>query len=185
MSGRFEIEETAIVGVKRVRRLQRRDERGFFERLYCAEELAEAGLAKPVVQVNRSFTRRRAVVRGMHFQHPPHSEIKLVSCLRGAVFDVALDLRAGSPTYLNWTATVLSGENSLSLLIPEGCAHGFQTLSENCEMLYFHTAFYSPEHEGGVDPRDGDVAIAWPEPIAELSARDAALPPARGITVTP
>lgn len=182
---RFEIENTPIEGVKLVQRLPRGDERGFFERMFCAAELSAAGLGKPVVQVNRTFTRRRAAVRGMHFQHPPYAEIKLVSCLRGAVFDVALDLRAGSDTYLEWTSAILSGENSTSLLIPEGCAHGFQTLTEGCEMLYFHTAFYAPEHEGGVDPRDPDAAIAWPEPIAELSARDAALPAARTVILRP
>ena len=110
----------------------------------------------------------------MHFQRPPHAETKIVSCLRGEVFDVAIDLRSWSSTYLRWHGEVLSAENHRTLLIPEGFAHGFQALVDDCEMLYFHTAAYQPGAESGLNPADPAVAIRWPLPISELSARDRA-----------
>lgn len=127
-----------------------------------------------VVQVTRTLTRKRGAVRGMHFQHPPHAELKIVTCLTGDVFDVALDLRRGSSTFLRWHAERLTEANSRSLLIPEGFAHGFQTLSADCELLYFHTSAFEPASEGGVNVLDPRVNIAWPVAIAELSARDSA-----------
>ena len=148
------------------------DQRGYFERLYCSEELAPALGGRSIVQINRSYTLARAAVRGLHFQYPPAAETKIVSCLRGEVFDVAVDLRAGSETFLQWHAEVLSEDNHRSLLIPEGFAHGFQTLREDCELLYLHTAAYDPEREGGLDCLDERIGIRWPLPVSNRSARD-------------
>ena len=152
------------------------DSRGALERLFCAETLAPLGVRRPLAQINLTLTRRRGSVRGMHFQHPPHAEAKIVSCLRGRVFDVAVDVRRGSPTFLRWHGQILSPEAHASLLIPEGFAHGFQAMSDDCEMLYFHTAAYHPQAEGGLRPTDPALAIAWPLPISEMSERDASHP---------
>lgn len=169
---RFTILDTPIADLKIIERQQLEDSRGFLVRLFCAEELAAAGWCKPVAQINHTFTQKPGAVRGMHFQRPPHAEMKLVACLRGAIWDVALDLRAGSPTFLQWHAEVLSAANLRSLLIPEGFAHGFQTLSEDCELIYLHTAVYTPVAEDGLNPQDPVLSITWPQTITELSARD-------------
>lgn len=149
------------------------DQRGFFCRLFSADELAATGWQKPVRQINHSYTAKSGVVRGLHYQKPPHAEMKLVSCIRGSVWDVVVDLRIDSPTYLRWHAAVLSAENSQALLIPEGFAHGFQTLVENTELLYCHSENYHPESEAGLHPLDPFLAIPWPRPVSELSDRDA------------
>jgi dTDP-4-dehydrorhamnose 3,5-epimerase len=165
---------TPLEGLLLIERTPLADERGFLERLFCATEL---GLAKPIRQINRTLTKRRGTVRGMHFQHPPHAEIKIVTCTRGRVFDVAVDLRRGSPTFLRWHGVELAGGGTRSLLIPEGFAHGLQTLEDDCEMLYLHTADYRAQAEGGINPADARIGIRWPQPIAEMSARDRGLPP--------
>lgn len=169
---RFLVSDTPIAGLKVVERTRRSDERGFLARMFCAEELAAAGWTRGIAQINHTLTRRRGVIRGMHFQRPPHAEAKLVMCLRGSVWDVAVDLRAGSPTFLRWHAAVLSADNGRALLIPEGCAHGFQALSDDAELLYLHSAAYSPDSEGGVNALDPRLAIQWPEPVADRSQRD-------------
>jgi dTDP-4-dehydrorhamnose 3,5-epimerase len=148
------------------------DERGFLERLYCDSELTAEGIRLPIVQANRTMTVRKGTIRGMHFQNPPHTETKLVSCLSGRVFDVAVDLRRGSPTFLHWHGEELSAGNHKSMLIPAGFAHGLQTLENDCELLYFHSAAYAAEAEGGIHPQDPKIGIAWPLPIAEMSSRD-------------
>jgi dTDP-4-dehydrorhamnose 3,5-epimerase len=153
------------------------DHRGEFARLFCEQELATAVGQRRIVQVNRSCTRLRGAVRGMHYQRPPHAEMKLVRCIRGAVWDVAVDLRSDSPTFLQWHAEELTPENGSMLAIPEGCAHGFQVLMPESELLYLHTASYMPESEDGVAPDDPALAIAWPLPIIDLSARDRQHPP--------
>lgn len=174
---RFALEHTPLPGLHRVVRQPAGDTRGWFERLFCSEELAAAaGQPFVPVQINRSLTRVRGAVRGLHYQHPPHAEIKYVSCLRGAVFDVAVDLRAGSPTFLRWYGSTLSADNRSSLLIPRGFAHGFQALTEDCELLYLHSDPYHPQAEAGVHPGDPAVGVDWPLPISELSSRDAAHP---------
>jgi dTDP-4-dehydrorhamnose 3,5-epimerase len=175
----FEITDTPIAGLKVIERIRRSDERGYLMRLFCAEELAPAGWSKPVAQVNQTVTRRAGAVRGLHFQYTPHAEKKFVTCIRGEVFDVAVDLRRGSPTLLQWFAVNLSADNGRALLIPEGFAHGFQTLVEDCELIYFHSCAYHPAGEGGVHPEDPRVAIRWPRAISEMSARD------RGQTMLP
>ena len=164
---------TPLDGLTVVERRRITDSRGYFSRLYCADELAAIGWSLPVAQINTSFTARRGVVRGLHFQHPPHAEDKFVTCLRGEVFDVAVDLRRGSRTLLHWHGEVLSADNARSLLIPQGFAHGFQSLTDDCELLYLHTHPYAPAAEGAVNARDPAVAITWPLPIAALSERDA------------
>jgi dTDP-4-dehydrorhamnose 3,5-epimerase len=171
---RFEILPTALHGLAVLQRLPLGDARGFLERLYCADELANLLGQRRIVQVNHTHTALTGTVRGMHFQHPPHAETKLVSCLAGAVFDVAVDIRRDSLTFLHWHGEILSADNHRSLLIPEGFAHGFQTLSTDCQMLYLHTHAHHPEAEGGLHPQDPRLGITWPLPVAQLSARDAA-----------
>ncbi|AUB84161.1 dTDP-4-dehydrorhamnose 3,5-epimerase family protein [Candidatus Thiodictyon syntrophicum] len=175
-TSRFEILNTPISGLHLIRRRPLGDRRGYLERLFCAEELRGLIPGRGIAQVNHSFTNRRGTVRGMHFQYPPHTETKFVSCLRGAVFDVAVDLRRGSTTFLRWHAAILSADNHQTILIPEGCAHGFQTLTDDCELLYLHTAAYQPSAEGGLNPRDPRLGIHWPEVLTEVSSRDTAHP---------
>jgi len=176
MSGRFAIHATPFAGLFVVERRPHTDERGYFERVYCAEELKSAGLDKPIRQINRTLTRTKGTIRGLHFQYPPHMEIKVVSCVAGAVFDVAVDLRKGSPTFLRWHGELLSADNRRTLVIPEGFAHGFQTLEGECEMLYLHTADYAANAEGGFNANDARLAIGWPLASAHRSERDAGLP---------
>ncbi|APW36636.1 dTDP-4-dehydrorhamnose 3,5-epimerase [Rhodoferax koreense] len=173
---RFTISDTPRIGLKLIERHPLGDARGFLSRLFCAEELSAAGWRVPIAQINHTFTAARGTVRGLHYQLPPHAEMKLVSCLRGAVWDVAVDLRAGSPTYLQWHAEILSAENHRALLIPEGFAHGFQTQSDDVEMLYCHSSFYAPAAEAGLNPQDPRVAVAWPLAVQGLSPRDAGHP---------
>lgn len=169
---RFECFPTPLQGLVVMQREPIKDSRGFFARLFCGDECRQIGLVKPIKQINHSFTHERGAVRGLHFQYPPHAEAKIVSCLRGEVFDVAVDLRADSPTFLRWHGEMLSAENARSLCIPEGFAHGFQTMTGDCELLYLHTEAYAPQAEGGLHPRDPRVGVEWPLPITELSHRD-------------
>jgi dTDP-4-dehydrorhamnose 3,5-epimerase len=169
---RFHFIATPIEGVLVVERQRIGDTRGFLSRLFCAEELAEAGFRLPVAQINHTLTETAGTLRGLHFQHPPACEDKLVTCVRGAVFDVAVDLRSGSPTFLQWHAVELSAANNRALLIPQGCAHGFQALEDGCELLYLHSRPYVPSAEAGLNPRDQRLAIDWPLPITSLSPRD-------------
>ena len=173
---RFSVTDLPLHGLKVVERQKLGDSRGFLSRLFCAEELAAAGWHQPIAQINQTVTQKQGTVRGVHYQHAPHSEMKLVSCLQGAIWDVAVDLRAGSPTFLQWHALELSATNHRALLIPEGFAHGFQTLVDNCELIYMHTKAYAPSAEAGLNPQDPMLAITWPLAITELSARDAQHP---------
>lgn len=149
-----------------------KDDRGLFARVFCQNELRNILCDKNIVQINHSLTRQKGAIRGMHFQYSPKSEIKMVKCLRGSVFDVMIDLRQDSSTFLKWHGEMLSAENMKMMYIPEGFAHGFQTLEENCELLYFHTEFYSPEHEGGVRYDDPKIGISWPLEVTDVSERD-------------
>lgn len=169
---RFTIQSTPLFGLQVITRQMLGDHRGFLSRLFCADELAQAGWTKPIAQINHTYTAKKGTVRGLHFQHPPHAEMKLVSCIKGEVWDVAVDLRAGSPTFLHWYAEVLSANNHKALLIPEGFAHGFQTLTNDVEMLYCHSEAYCRGAEAGLNPQDPRLAIDWSLPITELSARD-------------
>lgn len=172
MSTRFDLVPTALAGVVVVRRKPLGDARGFLERVWCVDEMAELFGERRLAQINRTRTEHAGTVRGLHFQHPPHAEAKLVSCLAGEVFDVAVDLRRGSPTFLQWHAERLTADNHTSLFIPEGCAHGFQTLVDGCELLYLHTHAYTPGAEGGVLACDPRLGIKWPLEIVGLSDRD-------------
>ena len=171
---RFEFHSTPLHGLMVVQRKPVEDSRGFFARFFCADEFRQAGFTKPIAQINHTLTRKKGVVRGLHFQRPPHAETKVVSCLKGDIFDVAIDLRRGSPTFLRWHGEVLSAENQKSLLIPEGFAHGFQTLTDDCELVYLHSTSFHPEAEGALNVSDPKLAIAWPLAMAELSERDRA-----------
>jgi dTDP-4-dehydrorhamnose 3,5-epimerase len=168
----FDFIDTPLSGLKLVQRNTIGDHRGFFSRFYCAEEFSVAGVSKPIVQINHTFTNKKGSVRGLHFQYHPYSETKIVSCLNGEIWDVAVDLRRGSPTFLQWHGEVISAENHKSLLIPEGYAHGFQTLTDNCELIYLHTAMYYPAAEGALNIADSRLSIAWPLAIGDLSDRD-------------
>ncbi|MFX1570569.1 MAG: dTDP-4-dehydrorhamnose 3,5-epimerase [Promethearchaeota archaeon] len=148
------------------------DERGLFYRVYCKNEIKELNLENDIVQINQSKTLKKGSIRGMHFQYPPMSEDKMVKCLKGAVYDVAIDLRKGSPTLLQWHGELLSAENLKMIYIPKGFAHGFQTLNKNSELLYLHTEFYSPKHEGGIRYDDPLIGIKWPLKIADISEKD-------------
>ncbi|MFA5158885.1 MAG: dTDP-4-dehydrorhamnose 3,5-epimerase family protein [Candidatus Omnitrophota bacterium] len=176
MTSRFDILETPIPALKLIQRKPHKDVRGYLERLFCLEELQPLVLNKNITQINHTLTARKGTVRGLHFQNPPHAETKFISCLRGKVFDVAVDVRHSSPTFLKWHAEILSAKNHKTLAIPEGFAHGFQALTANCEMLYFHTANYHPESEKGLHAQDPRLAIKWPLTITELSERDSAYP---------
>ena len=173
---RFDIHPTPIKGLTIIERHPIGDQRGFLARLFCREELHSVVGERPLVQINHTLTATKGTIRGMHFQHPPHAEMKLVTCLRGEVFDVAVDLRSDSPTFLHWYAEHLSSENCKTLALPEGFAHGFQTLTNHCELLYFHTAAYQPTAESGLDALDPRLGIKWPHPVTERSERDQSHP---------
>jgi dTDP-4-dehydrorhamnose 3,5-epimerase len=150
-----------------------RDNRGEFARWFCLEELEGIIQGRSIKQINYSKTTKRGSIRGMHFQYPPKCESKLVRCIKGSVFDVIIDLREGSDTYLKWFGEILSMENMKMLFIPEGFAHGFQTLAPNSEMLYLHSELYSPEYEGTVRYDDPLVGITWPMEKVDISTKDA------------
>lgn len=173
---KLEVLDLGFSGLKLVRRTQIDDSRGSFARLFSRSELLHAGWRGPICQINHSRTLGAGTVRGLHFQYPPCDEMKLVSCLQGEVWDVAVDVRKGSPTYLKWRAEILSAENRNALLIPAGFAHGFQALSSGVELLYCHSADYSPKFEGALNPRDPLLDIRWPLQISNISEKDAAHP---------
>jgi len=148
------------------------DDRGRFMRCFCYDALGQILKNRTIVQINHSCTKSAGAIRGMHFQHLPHSEMKLIRCLQGRVWDVAIDLRKNSPTFLKWHGEELSKENAKMMVIPEGFAHGFQTMTDNCELLYLHSAIYTPEAEGAVNAMDTAIAIKWPLEITDISERD-------------
>lgn len=172
MMQRFDALPTPMAGLHLLQRKPLSDARGFFQRLFCAEELAEFGWTEAVAQVNHTLTLSKGSVRGLHLQLAPHAEMKLITCLRGAVWDVALDVRKDSATFLQWHAEILSAENQRSYLIPPGFAHGFQTLCDDVEMLYCHSQPYAPSGERGLNVLDGRLAITWPLAIAGMSDKD-------------
>lgn len=166
------LQPTPLAGLWRAGSTAAQDHRGAFTRLFCAQALGDVLGSRRVMQINQSCTRQVGAVRGLHFQHAPHAEMKLVRCLRGRVWDVVVDLRAGSPTLLQWFATELNPADAQMLVIPEGFAHGFQALEPDSELLYLHTALYTPQAEGGLQCQDPRLDIPWPLPVADLSARD-------------
>ena len=168
----FEIIDQPLGDLKLIQRSHIEDSRGFFSRIFCAEELLEAGWNEGIAQVNQTYTIKTGTVRGLHFQWPPYAEAKLVTCTKGAVWDVVVDLRAGSATFLNWHAVHLSEKNCASLVIPKGFAHGFQTLIDNTQMIYCHSTIYDSKYEGAINAMDPKINIHWPIPIINVSERD-------------
>jgi dTDP-4-dehydrorhamnose 3,5-epimerase len=168
--------ETPIAGAYLIDLDARGDERGFFARLWCRREFAERGLVADFVQCNGSFSAGRGTLRGLHYQEAPHGEVKLVRCIRGSVFDVAVDLRRDSPTYLKWAGATLTVDNRTMLYVPEGCAHGYLTLEPSSEVEYPVSAFYAPASERGVRWDDPLFAIAWPIAPDVVSPKDRAWP---------
>ena len=152
------------------------DERGWFSRYYCKNEFQQIGHDKDWVQLNHSVTKQKGTLRGMHYQIAPYREIKMVKCITGAIYDVIIDLRKSSPTFLQWYGVELSAENKRMLYIPEGFAHGFQCLADNCQLLYHHSEYYRPNAEGGIKYDDPLINIQWLLPVEMLSARDASHP---------
>ena len=148
------------------------DSRGWFARTYCKNEFAQIGHTQEWVQLNHSFTNKKGTIRGMHYQLPPHQEIKMVRCIAGAVVDIVIDLRESSETFLNWISVELNPGNKKMIYIPEGFAHGFQTLTDDCELIYHHSSFYTPGSEGGIRYDDPLVNIQWPLPVTDISERD-------------
>jgi dTDP-4-dehydrorhamnose 3,5-epimerase len=153
-----------------------KDERGAFVRLFCEQDLSSVVGHRKIVQINHSCTEAVGAVRGLHFQNSPHAEMKLVRCLKGKVWDVAVDLRPQSLSYKRWYAQELSPQNAYMMVIPEGFAHGFQVLEAGSELLYLHTAFYKPESEGGLRHDDPALGITWPLPVTDISVRDSSHP---------
>jgi dTDP-4-dehydrorhamnose 3,5-epimerase len=168
--------ETALPGVWLVAPEPREDVRGCFARTWCEREFRGAGLTARWVQSSVSYNKTKGTLRGLHFQRAPHEEVKLVRCTRGALYDVVVDLRRGSPTFTKHVAVELTADNRLMLYIPEGCAHGFQTLEDGTEVLYDISAFYAPEHAAGVRWDDPAFGIAWPDRNPIIAERDRRFP---------
>lgn len=169
---RLRAEATPIAEVEVISRWRVADQRGFLERLFESNDLGPILRGRTIQQVNRTFTKVAGTVRGLHTQLPPNQEAKIISCTKGRVFDVAVDLRRHSPTFLQWFGCELSERNEKSLLVPPGCAHGVQTLEADCELLYLHTAPFAPESEAGLNPLSASIGIAWPLSVSHLSERD-------------
>jgi dTDP-4-dehydrorhamnose 3,5-epimerase len=172
----MKFEPTPIAGAFLVDLERRGDDRGFFARIFCEQEFAAAGLTPHFVQINTSFSGKRGTLRGLHYQLPPAAEAKLVRCIRGALFDVVLDLRPASPSFGQWFGAELTAENRRMMYVPEGCAHAFLSLADATETLYLASAFYAPDRERGVRFDDPRFAIRWPIEPVELSPKDRSWP---------
>ncbi|MDR3000508.1 MAG: dTDP-4-dehydrorhamnose 3,5-epimerase [Fibromonadaceae bacterium] len=172
----MKLEQTKIEGVSIIHSEPFKDERGFFNRIFCQKELELIRPGIVIAQINHSMTKTKGTIRGMHFQNPPHAEMKIIRCVKGSIFDVAVDLRKDSPTFLQWHGEILSAENMKALVVPEGCAHGFQSLEDDIEMIYFHTQFYSKQSEGAIRYDEPMLNIQWPLKPTIISERDAAYP---------
>lgn len=167
---------TPVEGTFLIELERRGDDRGFFARFFCAQEFGKHGLETGFVQMNNSLTARKGTLRGMHYQMPPAAEVKVVRCVRGALFDVVADLRPDSTSYGQWFGAELSAENRSMMYVPRGCAHGFLTLTDNAEALYLASTPYAPEQERGVRFDDPWLSIRWPTQPAEMSDKDGAWP---------
>lgn len=164
--------KTKIEGVYIIEPELKTDERGYFARVFDKEEFAKEGLFFDIVQASQSFTKKKGTVRGMHFQGEPRSEVKIVQCLKGAIYDVAVDMREDSKTYGQWVSAELTEDNKKMFLIPKGCAHGFQTLTDNCLLQYFMSEFYSKDYVRGFFYNDPFFNIKWPKKVSVISERD-------------
>lgn len=172
----MQFDKTTLPGAHLIRPVPAHDERGFFARSFCVREFAEHGLETAFVQHSTSYNIKRGTLRGMHFQRPPHDEVKLVRCLSGAIWDVIVDLRPGSASFGRWQGFELTAQNRHQLYIPKGFAHGFQTLVDDTEVGYLISAFYAPGAACGVRHDDPALAIAWPLPPVAMSERDRSWP---------
>jgi dTDP-4-dehydrorhamnose 3,5-epimerase len=164
--------ELKIKGAWLIEPEKKEDERGFFARTWCQQEFAARGLTTAFVQCNISFNKKKGTIRGLHYQEAPHGEAKLVRVTQGAIYDVIVDLRLESPTFRQWLAVELSADNYRMLFIPAGLAHGFQTLTDNTEILYQMSEYYHPEAARGISWDDRGLNIAWPLEVTAISPRD-------------
>lgn len=169
---RFRFEQLPLAGACRITRKRLGDGRGFLERMFCGRELAQSLGFGAIAQINRTFTGASGVVRGMHFQVAAGVEAKIITCLRGGILDVIVDIRKDSPTFLQHIEVPLSAGDDAALFVPRGFAHGFQTLQPNTELLYLHDNYYDPGHERGLFPLDPSLGIRWPLEISQMSDRD-------------
>jgi dTDP-4-dehydrorhamnose 3,5-epimerase len=172
MMKRFEIEESPLSGLFHLIPNPMADNRGYFERLYCQETFKALGVTKDIVTINHSYTEKKGAIRGLHFQYPPYTENKIILCIKGSVYDVAVDIRKNSPSFLQWHAQILHADRRNMLLLPEGFAHGFQTLEPQSELLYLHTETYHPENEGGLAYDDPVIGIKWVGHPTDISLKD-------------
>ena len=172
MSSQCNFTKTSLDGLYKIKYNPIEDNRGFFNRLFCNEKFKALGLKEPISQINKSFTKIKGTVRGMHYQNFPYTETKIISCNKGEIFDVVIDIRKNSSTFLKWHAEILSENNNYGLYVPEGFAHGFQTLTDSCELIYLHTKAYNSEYEGAINVLDPLISIKWPLKISEISNRD-------------
>ena len=172
----MQFEKTPIDGVQVVHLDRRTDERGFFARVFCENEFGAANMPMRIAQINNSLSARAGTLRGLHYQLPPSAETKVIRCLRGAIFDVALDIRPGSPSFGEWFGARLDEENRDMLTVPRGCAHAILTLEPNTEILYLVDNFYDPASERGIRWNDPTIDIAWPIEPVEVSEKDSSWP---------
>ena len=172
----MQFDETSLAGVWLIEPAPIYDQRGFFARTFCARSFAEHGLEADFVQHSTSYSAKGGTLRGMHFQRAPHAETKIVCCLRGAMWDVVVDLRVGSPTYGKWEGFTLTAETRRRVYIAAGCAHGFQTLKNNVETGYLISNWHEPAAAAGIRYDDPDLAIRWPLPLAAISEKDRSWP---------
>ena len=170
------ISDLDIKGLKKISKSKIHDDRGFFSKIYSKEFLLNIGFGDNILQINHTYTKYKGTIRGLHYQMQPFSESKIITCLKGEIFDVIVDLRIKSPTYLKWQSIILSEQNNDSILIPKGFAHGFQTLCNDCELLYLHDMPYRFDFENGIKFDDSTININWPIKITNLSERDKKLP---------
>jgi len=168
--------ETPLAGAYVIEPEPFRDDRGIFMRTFCQREFIKIGFSDQIVQINHSITQKKGTIRGMHYQCPPACEIKIIRCIKGEVFDVMVDIRTGSSTFLQWHGVKLSQENMRMVYVPKGFAHGFQTLSNNVELIYHHSTFYNPEYEQGFRYDDSIISIRWPLIVSDVSQRDMSHP---------
>lgn len=168
----MQLRETPLSGAWLIDLERKGDSRGFFARLFCERAFAEAGLEASFVQINDSLSASQGTLRGLHYQLPPHQEVKVVRCIRGSLWDCIVDLRPDSPTFKQWFGATLSAENRVMLYVPRGFAHGFITLTDDAEVIYLVSAPYAPEHERGLRWDDPAIGIDWPRVPTEMSDKD-------------
>jgi len=174
---RLIFEELAVAGAYVIRQERRGDDRGYFARVWCQSELSAKGLVGRIEQINTAYSPRAGTLRGLHYQLPPHAEVKIARCTRGAAFDVVIDLRRGSLTYRRWDGERLSAEDGTQLYVPEGCAHGYLTLEDGTELVYSTSAAYAPSSARGVRHDEAQFGVAWPAAVRMISDQDQQWPP--------